>query len=149
MTTETKSRWVLMPEELIRRCVTAMRDAIHYADTGHGRPPNQTCASEIEELDAALNSDQPKPAELTPERVRELAESCLHTGRASSHLFMFNDPALQEFARLIQAEQPVNQKLLVLLGRLEQHHYNPFEPDNQSRMYKEIVEAIASAEGKS
>lgn len=47
--------------DLAARCLTAMKMAKHYGETGRGRPPQQTCMSEIEELEALL-TDQPAQA---------------------------------------------------------------------------------------
>lgn len=48
---------VAVPEDwvaLAQRCLAAMEAAVHFAETGKGRPPQQTCLFEIEELRAAL-----------------------------------------------------------------------------------------------
>lgn len=55
---------------LAERCLRAMRDAIHYGETGQGRPPQQTCRFEAEELAsmlaAAPQPPSPPPAEADP-----------------------------------------------------------------------------------
>lgn len=47
-----------VPRELLARCITSMRHAVTFGDTGKGRPPSQTCMFEIEAL-AALLAGQP------------------------------------------------------------------------------------------
>jgi hypothetical protein len=42
--------------DLAQRCLTAMESAIHFRETGQGRPPEQTCRIEVEELRAMLKS---------------------------------------------------------------------------------------------
>jgi hypothetical protein len=41
---------------LAQRCLTAMESAIHFRETGQGRPPEQTCMAEVEELRAMLKT---------------------------------------------------------------------------------------------
>lgn len=43
-----------VPRELLQRCLTAMKHAVTFGETGKGRPPSQTCMFEIEELEAYL-----------------------------------------------------------------------------------------------
>jgi hypothetical protein len=51
-----------VPLDLLRRCLTAMKHAVTYGETGKGRPPSQTCMFEIEELEALLSAGAPVSA---------------------------------------------------------------------------------------
>lgn len=42
--------------ELASQCLAAMKMAVHFRKTGQGRPPEQTCLHEIEELEAMLTA---------------------------------------------------------------------------------------------
>lgn len=56
--------------QLAERCLSAMRCAVHYGETGEGRPPQQTCLFEIQELEAMLSAapTQP-PAQEAPKKA--------------------------------------------------------------------------------
>jgi len=45
--------------DLLKRCLSAMKHAVAYGETGRGRPPQQTCMFEIEELEAILAAATP------------------------------------------------------------------------------------------
>ena len=45
---------VVLPLELAQRCLSSMKQAVAFGETGKGRPPSQTCLFEIEELEAIL-----------------------------------------------------------------------------------------------
>ena len=46
---------VVLPRELAQRCLSSMKQAVTFGETGQGRPPSQTCMFEIEELEAILS----------------------------------------------------------------------------------------------
>jgi len=54
-----------VPRELLARCLTSMKHAVSFGETGRGRPPQQTCMFEIEELTAAL-AHQPAQEQAEP-----------------------------------------------------------------------------------
>lgn len=47
-------------QDLAARCLSAMQAVVHFRETGLGRPPEQTCSFEIQELQAMLAS-RPQP----------------------------------------------------------------------------------------
>lgn len=50
-----------VPRELLQRCLTSMKHAVTFGETGKGRPPSQTCMFEIEELEAYLAGRESAP----------------------------------------------------------------------------------------
>lgn len=54
---------MVVPRELLARCLTSMRHAVTFGNTGQGRPPSQTCMFEIEELAALLSAPAAQHAE--------------------------------------------------------------------------------------
>lgn len=58
-----------VPRELLQRCLSAMKQAVTFGETGRGRPPAQTCMFEIEELESLLaavpNTSTTAPATAT------------------------------------------------------------------------------------
>jgi hypothetical protein len=72
---------VTLPLELAQRCLSSMKQAVTFGETGKGRPPSQTCLFEIEELEAILKdqtnidatgkADDASAGELKDHEIRE------------------------------------------------------------------------------
>jgi len=64
---------VTVPRALLARCVSSMKAAVTFGETGRGRPPAQTCMFEIEDLQAALANPAASTtgAAQTAEQVRD------------------------------------------------------------------------------
>ena len=69
-----------VPRELLARCLTSMKHAVSFGETGRGRPPQQTCMFEIEELTATLAHQPAQEQASTAQQRMDAHTTSYHQG---------------------------------------------------------------------